>query len=137
MAPSAGPSTHKRIGRGVCNFDSDVWDGEKQNAVLAGTYAKFTQKPAMKNRLLSNKRLAEASPLNPVWGIGLRADNPRTNDSRQWRREICSVRHVLPFTKPFVKVRPSQHTPPPLADSVPPRGMLELTRFRQRRSRAR
>ena len=46
-------STHKRIGRGVCNFDSAAWDREKQNDELAGAYAKFTQTSAMKNHLLS------------------------------------------------------------------------------------
>ena len=83
---SPDPSTHKRIGRSVRNFDSTVWDREKQNAVLSGNYAKFTQNPAMKHHLLStgNKRLAEASPLDAVWGIGLRADDPRAKDPRQW-----------------------------------------------------
>ena len=38
---SPDPSTHKRIGRGVRNFDSADWDREKQNAVLSGNYAKF------------------------------------------------------------------------------------------------
>ena len=54
--------------------------------MLSGKYAKFTQNPAMKHHLLStgNKRLAEASPLDPVWGIGLRADDPRAKDPRQW-----------------------------------------------------
>ena len=62
---SPDPNTHKRIGRSVRNFDSAVWDRGKQNAVLSGNYAKFTQNPAMKHHLLStgNKRLAEASPL--------------------------------------------------------------------------
>ena len=38
---SPSPSTRKRIGRGVRNFDSGVGDREKPNAVLSGTYAKF------------------------------------------------------------------------------------------------
>ena len=82
---SPDPSTHKRIGGGVRNFDSAVWDREKKNAVLSGNYAKFTQNPAMKHHLLStgNKRLAEASPLGPVWGIGLRSDDTRAKDPRQ------------------------------------------------------
>ena len=46
---SPNPSTHKRIGRGVHNFDSAAWDREKQNAVLSGNYVKFTQIPAMKH----------------------------------------------------------------------------------------
>ena len=48
---SPDPSTYKRIGRSVRNFDSTVWDREKQNAVLSGNYAKFTQNPAMKHHL--------------------------------------------------------------------------------------
>ena len=44
---SPDPSTDKRVGRGVRSFDSAVWDREKQSAVLSGTYAKFTQNPAM------------------------------------------------------------------------------------------
>ena len=84
---SPDPSTHKCIGRGVRNFGSAVWDRGKQNAVLSGNNAKFTQNPAMKHHLLStgNKRLAEASPLDSVWGIGLQKDDLRANDPRQWR----------------------------------------------------
>ena len=86
---SPDPSAHKRIGRGVRNFDSAAWDREKQNAVLFGNYAKSTQNPVMKHHLLStgNKRLAEANPMDPVWGIGLRADDPRAKGPRQWRGE--------------------------------------------------
>ena len=103
----------------MLNFDSAVWDREKKNAVLAGTYAKFTQNPAMKNHLLStgNKRLAEDSPLGPVWGSGLWADDPRANGPRQWRGKICSVRRFLPFAKQFAKRdrvgTPGLHTPVP------------------------
>ena len=86
MSPS-DPSTHKRVGRGVRNFDTAVSDREKPNAVLSGNDAKFTQNPAMKLHLraLFNKRLAEASTLDPVWGIGLRADDPRAKDPHKWR----------------------------------------------------
>ena len=48
---SPSPSTCKRIGRGVCNFDSGIGNREKQNAVLSGTYVKFTQNPAIKKSL--------------------------------------------------------------------------------------
>ena len=89
---SPDPSTRKRIGRGVPNFDYAVWDREKRNAVLASNYAefmhaKFTPNSAMKHHPLSsgNKRVAEANPLGPDWGIGLRAGDPRDNDPRQWR----------------------------------------------------
>ena len=44
----------------------------------------------MKHHLLStgNKRLAEACPLDPVWGIGLQADDARAKGPRQWRGKI-------------------------------------------------
>ena len=77
----------QHIGRSVHNFDSAVGDRKKENGVLSGTYAKFTQDSAMKNIVLSsdNKILAEASPLNPVRAIGLRADDPTANNPCQWR----------------------------------------------------
>ena len=85
--PSPDPSTHKRIGRGVRNFDSAVWDREKQNAVLCDNDAKFTRNLAMKHHLLNigNTRLTESSPLDPVRGIGLQADDLRANDPRPLR----------------------------------------------------
>ena len=86
---SPDPSTHKRIGRGVHNYDSAVGDWERINAVLSGTYAKFTQNPAMKNHNLSsdNNLPAESSPLGPVWGIGLQEEDPRTNNPSQMREK--------------------------------------------------
>ena len=38
---SPDPSTHKRIGRGVRNFDNAVWDRVREGAVLAGNFAQF------------------------------------------------------------------------------------------------
>ena len=119
---SPDPSTNKRIGRLVRNFDYPVWDMEKQYAVLSGTYAKFMQSPVMKNHLLlstGNKLLAEARPLDPVWGIGLRADDPRANGPCQWRGRIfCSVRRFLPLAKQFAEMRPGRGTWPPLVGSA-------------------
>ena len=133
------PSTHKHIGRGVRNFESAVWDRDKQNAVLSGNYAKFLQNPAIKHHLLStgNKRFAEASPLDPVWCIELRVDDRQANDARQWRGKNCSVRRFLPSAMKFAKARPGWSTRPSFAGSSLPTGMLELTKFRQRRGRAR
>ena len=73
------------------NFDSAVWDREKQNYVLSSTCANFTLNSATKLPLLStgNKHLAEVSHLDPVRGISLRADDPRANDSHtvKWKRK--------------------------------------------------
>ena len=68
---SPDPSTHKRIGRSVRNFDSAVWNREKQNAVLSGNYAKFTQNPAMKHHLLStgDKRWPKPALWTQCWEL--------------------------------------------------------------------
>ena len=123
----AKPKHTQGIGRGVRNFDSAVGDREKQNAVLSGTYAKFTQNPATKNHLLSsdNKLLVEACPLGSVWGIGLRADDPRANNPCQLKETICSVRHLLPFAKLFATVKQGRRTRPPLVGSAPALRMQE------------
>ena len=85
--PSPDASTHNRVVQGVRNFDSADWHREKHSAVLSGIYANYTQNPAMKSHLLvaGNKILLKASPLDPVWGIDIRADDPRANDPCQWR----------------------------------------------------
>ena len=81
----------------------------------------------MKNHLLScdNKILAEARPLDQVWGIGLRTDDPRANNPCQSRGNICSVRHILPFAKHLAAVRPARRTRHPLIGSAPALRMEE------------
>ena len=68
------------------NFDDAVWDRVRDDAVLAGNFAKFSHNPTMKQHLLSTgtKFLAEDSPFYPVWGIGLREDDPEAHNSRRW-----------------------------------------------------
>ena len=59
------PSLHKRYGRAVRNFDPPVWEQERENIVVRGSYAKFSQNPALRHRLLAtgDKRLVEALSL--------------------------------------------------------------------------
>ena len=116
---SPSPRTCKRIGRGVRNFNFGVWGREKQNAVLSGTYANFMQNLAKTKNLLSsdNKLLAESSPLDPVWSLGLRADDHKANNLCHWRGKISSVRLFLLFAKLFATLRPDRRTRPPLVGS--------------------
>ena len=83
-----------------------------------------------------NKRLAEASPLDPVRGIGLRADDPRASDPHKWRGKhslgeaISAVREAI---------RASEAGSPHLASlagSAAPPGMLESMKSRPLHSRA-
>ena len=132
---SPDPSAHQHIGRGVRNFNNAVCSRVREDAVLAGNFVKVSQNPTMKDRLLSTgtQKMAEASPFNPVWGIGLRADDSEARDPRRWRGKICSEKLFLRFATPFAPVRPGWQREPPLSNSVPRPPPAEFIRFPQRR----
>ena len=83
------PDRAKGLGRRVRNFDSALWDAEKFNIVVSGNLHKFSQNPALRAFLLStgDKVLVEASPVDPIWGIGLHHEDERASDPKQWMGE--------------------------------------------------
>ena len=81
--------------------------------------------------------MAEASPLDLVWGIGLRADDPRAKDTRQWRGKNLLGEVLSAVREEIRDSEPGWQTRPPLVGSVLPRGTLKSTKFRPRRSRDR
>ncbi len=84
---AAHPREHKALGRKVKPFDDKRWKLAREQIVLAGNRAKFTQNPELKELLLATKgtELVEASPYDKIWGIGLAASDPRTQDPAQWK----------------------------------------------------
>jgi ribA/ribD-fused uncharacterized protein len=97
------PQEFKNLGKLVKNYDDAVWNLHKDRIVVEGNYAKFSQNPALKNFLLStdNKILAEASPYDKIWGIGLEEADDRVLDPTQWQGEnhlgfaLMKVRDML------------------------------------------
>ncbi|MBO7596082.1 MAG: NADAR family protein [Bacteroidales bacterium] len=97
------PQEFKKLGKLVKNYDDTVWNLHKDRIVIEGNYAKFSQNPALKNFLLStgNKILAEASPYDKIWGIGLEESDDRVLDPAQWQGEnhlgfaLMKVRDML------------------------------------------
>ncbi|KAJ8305789.1 hypothetical protein KUTeg_016334 [Tegillarca granosa] len=77
----------KKLGRKVRNFDQETWDSNCQKIVEEGNEAKFSQNEELKKILYAThpKILAEASPGDRIWGIGLRKDNPLAWDRKTWR----------------------------------------------------
>ena len=132
---SPDPRVHKRIGRGMRNFETAIWDRFRENAILAGNFAKFSQNPIMKQHLLTTgtKRLAEASPFGPVRSIGLRADEPEASNPRRWPGKKSSGKLFWPSATPFAKARPGWQTPHPLISSALRPRPTEFMRFPQRR----
>lgn len=84
---SRSPREHKALGRVVAGFDRATWEGARLEIVVRGNRAKFEQNPAMRAALLAteDRLLVEASPLDQIWGVGLRADDRRIHDRAQWR----------------------------------------------------
>ncbi len=81
------PKEIKALGKKVKNFNQTVWDKAKYSIVLNGNYYKFTQNKEMRDFLLStgDKILVEASPLDTIWGIGLKEENPKAHHPQTWR----------------------------------------------------
>lgn len=81
------PAEAKKIGRThFDNFDDKLWTRISSTIVRRGVKAKFVQNPDLMKELLStgNAVLAECSPYDKVWGIGLAPDDERIYDTRKW-----------------------------------------------------
>ena len=83
------PRKVKELGRGVKNFNAEIWDEHKLDIVVKGNYAKFVQNDDLKNYLLSTNDaiLVEASPYDKIWGVGLRASDPLILNESTWKGE--------------------------------------------------
>lgn len=81
------PDEHKQWGREVKNFDAATWNKYAEALVYAGNYLKFTQNPHLFDALMATKgkELVEAADYDVIWGIGLRADDPKAADKNNWQ----------------------------------------------------
>jgi len=81
------PDKIKELGRKIKNFDDKEWCRYREEIMLRGLYHKFSQNIDLRNKLLStqDKILAEASPYDKIWGIGLSIDDPRIYNVGTWR----------------------------------------------------
>ncbi len=81
------PKEQKALGRKVKPFDRGTWEKHRLDIVIRGNLAKFSQNPEMLQVLLDtgDRELVEASPLDEIWGVGMRADNPHIVDKSQWK----------------------------------------------------
>jgi ribA/ribD-fused uncharacterized protein len=86
------PREQQRLGRLVKNpatgaFDPKVWDALCVDLVTVANLPKYAQHPLLLEVLALSKGrlLVEASPIDRIWGIGLRRDDPRALDPAQWQ----------------------------------------------------
>ncbi|MEZ4318460.1 MAG: NADAR family protein [Myxococcota bacterium] len=81
------PASAKQLGRRVRDFDAGRWRAHAYGHVRDGNVQKFRQNPRLREWLrgTAGKVLVEASPSDPIWGIGLSADDPRCADVATWQ----------------------------------------------------
>lgn len=83
---SNDPAECKNLGKLVSNFNPAIWDSCKREIVFNGNYAKFTQNPDLMAKLKATGKaiMAEASPQDKIWGIGMTADDPNARYPELW-----------------------------------------------------
>jgi ribA/ribD-fused uncharacterized protein len=97
------PKQYKELGRQVKNFSPKIWDEKKFEIVVKGNLHKFSQNENLKQFLLStkNKILAEASPYDKIWGIGMDANDKDILNQDKWKGEnllgkaLMKVRDII------------------------------------------
>jgi ribA/ribD-fused uncharacterized protein len=81
------PDRAKALGRKVQGLDPPAWDAAAFGVVVRGNRAKFGQNDALKRFLLvtGERVLVEASPLDPIWGIGMVESDVRAAHPAKWQ----------------------------------------------------
>ena len=110
------PREHKRLGRQVRHFDHDSWLHERENIAFRGNMAKFSQNEDLRLTLshTCEHRLAEASPYDNIWGIGLRASDYRASSPHTWRGSNLLCQTLVQVRKTVCEITP------PICDSPLP-----------------
>lgn len=97
------PGHQKKLGRSIETFKAKEWCKVMCTHMYDACYAKFSQNEKLKQILLNTKDtiLAEASPYDNIWGIGLPQDDPRAWSKSTWRGSnllgevLMQVRHDI------------------------------------------
>lgn len=65
----------------------ETWQEACFEIVVTGNYQKFGQQPDLQAYLIQtgDRVLVEASPVDPIWGIGLAQDDPAALNPTHWR----------------------------------------------------
>lgn len=84
---SKTPLEAKKLGRKVTPFDPTIWNQNVCRIAKAVVECKFREVNGLKDILLSteNALIAEATPRDKIWGIGMGKNNPELFFPSKWR----------------------------------------------------
>lgn len=86
---STKPGEAKALGREVAGYDDQKWNGNKYEIVKTGNIHKFSQNQKLREFLINtqDRIIVEASPVDPIWGIGMAEDHKDIKNPQAWRGE--------------------------------------------------
>ena len=80
------PREQKALGRTVKNFSEEAWGYLRLHIVVNGNILKFSQNEDLLQYLNAfDKEFVEASPEDPIWGIGMYYTDPRCLNKEEWQ----------------------------------------------------
>lgn len=81
------PREVKARGREVTPFDKEKWDAVVRDIMFVGLREKFLQNSDILPVLMKTQgtRLVEASPFDPIWGVGLVESDDLILDPANWK----------------------------------------------------
>jgi len=96
------PREQKALGRRVRGYDEALWVAVRRDVVLRATLEKYRQNPDLKVKLLAEEgTFVEASPEDPIWGIGMSMNEAGVENPINWRGQnllgqvITEARDIL------------------------------------------
>lgn len=81
------PKAAKEVGRSVRGYDDRKWTAARYGVVVQGNMHKFKVNTELRIALKATDPciLVEASPVDCIWGVGLREGDPRITNPLNWR----------------------------------------------------
>ena len=85
LAPS--PRKAKNLGRKVRGFDEKIWEENSVKIMANALHLKFSQDVDARKTLFDTgtRIIAEATPRDRIWGIGMGTQNPARLDPSTWK----------------------------------------------------
>lgn len=96
---SRNPTQIKKLGRQVRNFDEGVWNEHKFEIMCEAVFWKFMSHDSLYQILQSTgyATIAEASPRDKVWGIGMSAEKASLVDPSEWKGQNLLGKALMKF----------------------------------------
>ena len=97
------PAECKKLGRQAGPYDKQRWEENKVRIVYEGCRAKFEQNPELRKKLLDtgDSIMAEASPHDKIWGIGMDAETAAKTYHDDWPGENLLGRILMTLRDEF------------------------------------